>query len=387
MKTQKHISCLLIAGLLIFGSEVSFSQAHKPNSKHNLMAELKLQGGFLLSHHLELDAFQSHFSAYEFSIQRVTFGKSRWEAEYGYPLIGISIWHSNLGGFKAIGKAYAVYPFINFPIVQNEVQSLNFRLGLGIGYLTNCFHRTENYKNFAIGSHINVAASLFTEYRRKINKRMSISAGFGLTHLSNGSMKTPNYGLNILTLSVGISAYLSRPNPSLDKKVLPELYPFEFDGRRTFEIDFTLAVGTKDMSEQYGHKYMIYGGYLNLLKRVSYKSKIGLGADITYDASDKFILQLRDVSTENEFQISKIGVNIAYGLVLSRLSFLINAGMYVSGKERSEGDFYQRLGIRYLVLDNWFTSISLSAHLGKAEYIGFGLGYRLNIIYKRKIKH
>lgn len=387
MKTQKYIATLFIALLLLFSSMLSFSQAHKPNSKHNLMAELKLQGGFLLSHHLELDAFQSHFFAYELSIQRVTFGKNRWEAEYGYPLIGISLWHSNLGGFKSIGKAYAVYPFINFPIVQNEVHRLNFRLGLGIGYLTNRFHRTENYKNFAIGSHINVAASLFAEYRRKINKRLSFSLGFGLTHLSNGSMKTPNYGLNILTMSAGISAYLSRPNPSLDKKMLPELYPFEFDGRRAFEIDLTFATGTKDMSEQYGHKYMIYAGYLNLLKRITYKSKFGLGADLTYDASDKFILKLRDVTAENDFQISKIGINIAYGMVLSRLSLLINAGMYVSGKERSEGDFYQRLSMRYLVMNNWFTSISLSAHLGKAEYIGFGLGYRLNIIYKRKIKH
>ncbi len=385
-KHNIHIISLLTATLLL-GSNLSYSQAHRPNSKYNLMAEFKLEAGFLLSHHLELDVFQSHFPSFEFSIQRATNGKKRWEAEYGYQLIGISLWYSGLGGFEELGSAIAAYPFINFPLTANDQQSLNFRLGLGVGYLSNRFHRIDNYKNFAIGSHLNVAASLYVEYRRKINQRLSFSAGFGLTHFSNGSLKTPNYGLNILAATVGLSGYLSRPNPSLDKKILPELYPFEFDGRQSIGIDFTFSLGSKDMSEQYGEKYLIYAGYLNILKRVSYKSKIGIGGDFTYDGSDKYILADRGQEWSSEFQIMKIGVNVAYEMVMDRLSFMFNVGGYVSGKERSEGNFYQRLALRYLVYDEVFATLALSAHLGKAEYIGFGVGYKLDFIYKRKIKH
>jgi len=125
------------------------------------MAEAKIQYGFLMAHHLELEIYNAHFPAFEFSIERATWGKQHWETLYGYPLIGLSVWYSPLGGFKDLGSAIAVYPFINFPIVHDEVQQFNFRLGLGLGYLTNSYDRLDNYKNFAIGSNLNIAGSLY----------------------------------------------------------------------------------------------------------------------------------------------------------------------------------------------------------------------------------
>ncbi|HEY9115941.1 MAG TPA: acyloxyacyl hydrolase, partial [Bacteroidales bacterium] len=273
----------------LIGSVV-FGQARKPYSKSNLMAEMKVEYGFLLSHHLELDKFQSHFPAFEFSIEKQTHGRQQWEAEYAYPIIGISAWYSPLGGFEQIGSALAVYPFINFPLVKNDVQSLNFRLGVGVGYLTNYYQRIENYENFAIGSHLNVAGRLYFEYRRKLNRLMNVSAGLGLTHFSNGSIKNPNYGLNMITGTVSVSIFLQKPNPYYSRKVLPELYPFEFDGRKYLDVDFSFAVARKNMSEVYGQNFAVFGAYANLMKRVSYKSAFGIGLDLVYDGSDKYIL-------------------------------------------------------------------------------------------------
>ena len=223
------------------------SQPAKPATTHNLTAEIKLQYGLLMSHHLELDIFRSHFPAFEISLQKVTYGKYRWEAEYNYPLIGVSLWYSGLGGFPEIGSAIAVYPTINFPLFGDKKQSLNFKLGIGLGYLTNRFDRLKNYQNFAIGSHLNIAASLFFEYRNRISKMLTFTTGLGLTHFSNGTMKTPNYGLNILTASIGISSFLSNPNRSLNKKILPKLYPFEFDGRKYLSFEIAAAMAYKDM--------------------------------------------------------------------------------------------------------------------------------------------
>lgn len=363
------------------------SQPTKPASNHNLTAEIKLQYGLLMSHHLELDIFRSHFPAFEISLQKATYGKYRWEAEYDYPLIGISLWYSGLGGFPELGSAIAVYPTINFPLVRDNKQSLNFKLGIGLGYLTNRFDRIDNYKNFAIGSHINIAASLFFEYRKRLSKMMTFTTGLGLTHFSNGTMKTPNYGLNILTASVGISSYLSNPNRSLDKKILPKLYPFEFDGRKYLSFEVAAAMAFKDMSQQYGKSFYVFAAYTNIMARVSYKSKFGMGFDLTHDASDRIIYESRHAEVPDNLQITKIGINVAYELVMDRLTFLFNAGMYISGMERSESDLYQRLTLKYFITNKIYANMALSAHLGKAEYVGFGLGYQVKFIYKRKIKH
>ena len=351
------------------------------------MAEFKMEYGFLMSHHLELDIFRSHFTAFELSIQKATWGKYRWETMYGYPLIGMGVWYSPLGGYPELGSAIAVYPFINFPLFQGPKQSFNFRLGAGLGYLTNYFHPVDNYKNFAIGSHINMAGRLYFEYRRHISKMLTVSAGVGLTHFSNGSMKTPNYGLNIITATVSISSYLSRPNPHLKQKVLPELEPFEFDGKKTLDFDVGISGGFKDMSQEFGKKFGVIALYSNIFKQVSFKSKFGAGFDLTYDASDKFLLEWRNDTVKNNLQLLKPGISFAYELVFSKVSFVFNFGVFLAGKEMSEGAMYQRLTLKYLFVDNFFANISLNTNFGKADYIGFGIGYQLDFIYKRKIKH
>ncbi len=365
----------------------AISQPEKPGTVNNLTAEFNLQYGLLMSHHLELDAFRSHFTAFEINLQKATFGKHRWEAEYNYPLIGISLWYSGLGGFKEIGSAIAVFPTLNLPLIGNQSQSLNFKIGLGVGYLTNRFDRVYNYKNFAIGSHFNIAASLFIEYRHIISKMLTFTTGIGLSHFSNGSMKTPNYGLNILTVKIGVSSYLSNPNSTLSQKLLPKLYPFEFDGRKYLSIEFAMAAAFKDMSEQYGKKYYVLSAFANIMARISYKSKFGVGVDFTNDGSDKQVLKLKNINIVNNMQLTKIGVNAAYEIVMARLSVLMNLGLYISGMDRSEGETYQRFTLKYLAGERLFANIVLSTHLGRAEYVGFGVGYQLKFIYKRKIKH
>lgn len=384
MEKGKYI--IIIIFLLLVEVHL-ISQPSKPATANNFVAEVKLQYGQLWSHHLELDIFKAHFPAIEISLQKKTYGKHRWESEYYYPLLGINLWYSGIGGFDELGRAFAVYPSVNFPLVKNNDESLNFKLGVGVGYLTNKFDRLDNYKNFAIGSNINICASLFFEYRRRVSRMTTLTAGMGLTHFSNGSMKTPNYGLNIITGSIGVVSYLSHPNNSLNRKILPELYTYEFDGKKYLSFDISTAVAYKDMSEQYGESFYVYAFYTNLLARVSYKSKFGIGFDLTHDESDIVVLKNRNVEVKNNGEINKIGGNIAYELCMDRLSFLFNLGWYLKALDNSEGDVYQRLTLKYMISKKVFANMVLSAHLGKAEYVGFGIGWRTDFIYKRKIKH
>ena len=216
---------------------------------------------------------------------------------------------------------------------------------------------------------------------------MNVSAGFGLTHFSNGSTKNPNYGLNILTGTVSVSIYLKKPNPFYKKMILPELYPFEFDGKKFLDADFSFALARKNMTQLYGQNFMVFGGYANLMKRVSYKSAFGIGLDLVYDGSDKYILEWSGTPAENGWQLLKPGASVAYELIISQVSFLINFGFYLSGAERSEGAMYQRFSLRYRFSQHYFAQLALGTNFGKAEYVGLGLGYRLSFIYKRKIKH
>lgn len=395
----KYFGCFLILLSLIFDIapfNTIQAQPRPPLPSDNYQIEYRSHFGFFLHHHLELERFNAHFPSFELALQRSTFGRHRWETLYSYPTVGFSFFYSDMGGFEEIGEVFALYPFINFPINDNVNNRLNFRLGLGLGYLTNKYDPISNYKNFAIGSNINAAASLFLDYRKTLNSRITFIVAGGLTHFSNGSTKTPNYGLNMITLVAGLNIYLNRPNPYLDLKFLPVLRPFEYDNKKWFSIDVMQSFGTRDMSLQLGKRYYVSNTAVQIMFPLSLKGKLGMGFEVTYDDSDKGVLDQKAQIEgtpfyKNEFDLLKPGVSIAYEMVLSKTSFLFNLGFHLGGAEKSDGIAYQKAGMKYHFTDQFFGVIALTAHGGRADYIGYGIGYRWDYKYysrrdKRKFR-
>ncbi len=371
---------VLLFILIFFTSIINAQYKHKFRSS-NLLIQGKVHYGFLIPHHLEMHIFNAHFPAYEITLAKVTHGKSRWEYMYNYPVIGVSLWHSQLGNSQYFGSATALFPFINFPLIKTKKNTLAFRIGLGIGYIEKPFDRITNYKNIAIGSNINAAANFLLEYDMRINERLNCLLGIGFIHFSNGAIKTPNYGINIPTINAGLSYRLSKENPYLKRKLLPELYPFEFDGSRSIDLNVSFGVGIKDMMQEYNRRFYAYELSINLFKQLSFKSKLGLGFNFSYDGTDYFIHMKNKGEINSKVQIIRPGLHLAYEMLLSQLSFIFAIGGYYGGIEKGDGNIYEKAGIKYNITEKLFTHITLKAHGGRADYLALGLGYKFNIIY------
>lgn len=366
---------------------MSSMPVHAQNKKHkhigsNLMVEVKAGYGFLIPHRLEMEIFNAHFPSFELNISRKTDGQNRWEFMYGYPIVGVAYWYSNLGTSPYLGDAHAIYPYINFPITPNKPTRLYFRTGLGIGYLTKHFHRVDNYKNIAIGSSLNAAVSLSIELRSKLIDRLYLTGSVSFTHFSNGSMKTPNYGINIPAVNLGVVYKLSKENPYKKSKLMPELYPYEFDGKKFFQVQFGAGLGYKNMEAEIGGSYGVFAMYTNVLKQVSFKSRLGIGFDVSYDGTDKKMIETYgEEELESFWPVIKTGGTIAWELMMSKVSLVLNIGGYFSGAYEREGAIYEKLAIRYYFNQSLYASICLRANYARADYITFGAGYNLNIKY------
>jgi hypothetical protein len=347
--------------------------------------EGRINYGFLINHHLEMQIFNSHFPAFELNIGKETFGEYRWQRMYNYPFIGVSYWSSHLGNSPYLGVANAVFPYVNYPLIRKNKFEFNFRLGLGLAYLTKRFDRLTNYKYLAIGSHLNAAANLMFEYRWRFNPRMNAALGLALMHFSNGSTKTPNFGINIPSANLAIAYRLSKPNPYLTKKMLPELYEFEFDGKRSITLDLGATVAYKDMGNEYARTFMIYNLFGHVMKPVSFKSSFGIGMDLTLDKSDPFIAREKNLIFENDLQKIRVGVAGAYQLSMAKLSYMFNIGFYVSGKVRPSTSYF-KLGLHYDVTRQIFATLSLRSHFAQADFLGIGLGYKIPLYYYNQKK-
>jgi hypothetical protein len=227
---------------------------------------------------------------------------------------------------------------------------------------------------------VNAAVNLMFEIRWRPTPRLQVSGGLALMHFSNGSLKTPNYGINIPTANLAVAYRLTNANAYINRKLLPELTKFEFDGRKNIELDILGAFGMKDVSE-YGKRYYVYTLSGNVFKSVSYKSKVGIGFDFFYDQSDLHKAELQQIYLDRNSQILKPGASLGYQLNLSRTSFIFNLGFYLGGKMARAGASYYKVGMRVMLSRSVFASLALKTHFARADYIGLGLGYKLNLIY------
>ena len=376
-------ACILALILVLFLSGNVNAQkyfSHTLRTK-NIVLEGKVYYGWTLDHHIEITPYKRHYPAYEISLQKATSGRTRWEYMYNYPLIGIAYWYSDLGKTEPLGSAHAVFPYINFPLLGKKGFNIYFRLGVGLGYLTKKYDRYDNYENLAIGSHFNGNVNLLFEARFRLGKRLMASAGVSLVHFSNGGLKQPNYGLNIPSVNGAVAYRLTRENPYERRKLLPELYTFEFDGKRFLNFDLDIAFGLKDMQSMFGtgNRYLVTAIWGNMMWPVGYKGRLGWGFDVSYDDSDRKTLALQGTEVEHNIQLVKTGVNAAYELAFSRMAIMLNLGWQLTGLDTRDGYVYEKLALRYSFTRNLYSALTLKANYGKADFITLGVGYRFHI--------
>lgn len=353
----------------------------------NLAIETKLHYGFIYPQHLEMELFNAHFPAFELSIQQITYGKHKWERDYNYPLTGAAFFYSGLGNNPSLGQAFALMPFINFPLYRHKNFMAGFRLALGLGYITRPFDRIRNYKNLAIGSHLNAAVNLMLEARYRFNSYLTFSAGISLQHFSNGSLKLPNYGLNAPLVNVGIAVHPFKANQNIDDRYFAPTDPYEAIVYKIMEFNIGGLVGYKNMMAVFGQNYIVSHVYGNTFFRISKISKAGFGIDLSYDPSQIKVLEMAGTPVDNKLKIIRPGLNGSYQLFLSRAGFIFNLGYYLGGAERSNGPFYEKFAFQYNFSRDFFATVMLKVHWGRADYIGWGLGYKFDVRYgKRTIR-
>lgn len=370
---------------LLFGleaqSQSGYSKTKVQSFKHkkfrsNIQIEPRLYYGFIINHHTELEPFNAHIPAFEVSIIKDTYGRKYWERIHNYPYLGISFFYSTLADHPAVGQAMAIYPFITFPIIKDKNDFLGFRLGLGLSYLTKTFDPLENYKNIAIGSHMNVAVNLMVEYRRQLNEMTSLSAGVSLIHFSNGSTASPNYGLNLPMVSLALSKRISKPNDQIAMR-RASIPPFSYKDNKIYIFNIMGAYASKNMGNVFGESYDVYLASANALKYFNEISALGFTFDFSWDGSHQAMLERRGIIDPSFITVMRPGIAPTYEMSISKIILNFGVGFYWGGKEKSDGDIYEQLSLKYLFYKNIFAGVTLRAHGARAAFVSWGLGYRL----------
>ena len=245
---------------------------------------------------------------------------------------------------------------------------LNCKFGLGIGWVQKPFNVQTNYKDLVIGSHLNDCMNLQVLSGVQIEKHTYLHIGFSLTHFSNGNIKLPNLGLNIPALSAGVE-YSFSAQPKMIKKFVPPLK------KKWYYYLFTFAA-VKQTHPLEGPLHLVNLMSFEMMKDFSYTGRYGAGINLTYD---------RALSTEVPnsatfaFDESKLKLEAsiygAYEYVIGNLSIPMQLGLYLYNNYRVS-KIYETIGIKYRLASHWIAGMLLKTHLGNADFIQWGVGYK-----------
>ena len=355
--------------LVTFGSICNAAQPQSQRSFPSWRIASSIHTGFLIHHHNNMYVLSERRPyAAELLLTKRTYGDKDWHSFFGYPEYGVSLMMFDFGSPTYLGKAYGMYPFMNF-FLSNIDKRLNIAVKVGGGavYVDKIFDRRTNYKNVTISTHLNALLSLQFNAHVRITDELSAFTGAGLTHFSNGTIKKPNAGLNFITFNAGLGYAFGDIRPLISTETAEAFV-------RKWNYRMYLSGGIKEIAPIGGNKYLTSGLSLELSRKHRSFTRFGGTLDVLYDSSDYVSLQNEDIS---RLQTVKTGLAAGYELMFGKLSAIVQTGVYLYAKNTENGITYQRLALRYAVNTKANIHFGLKTQLGQADYIELAYGHKI----------
>lgn len=358
---------------------INYQQGLSQNlfSKKQLYVEGFYHYGIVAPHHDYIAYFvNERVKGFQINVGYYTIGNKYWNKDYNYPRIGIGFYKSGLGNKAIYGELNALYMYFDrsFLNLKNRVNIGN-KIAFGVGHISKTFDLYSNNLNVVIGSKYNVFIQYNLESSVRVSPMLKLKMGISLMHTSNGSIKQPNNGLNLVTSFVGLQYSLSDQSENLMTSI-----PKNADTTK-HQFLVTSSFGWKSISRLHAYEYPVYGISFEYSRKVSNTSWLGLSLTGYLDKSIKkeFEIQLYPDSTVNSSVYQSLALNTSYELRAGRLAFILQPGIYIKYSFKPYGIITNKMGLRYYFKYNLVGSMSIKSHwVAKADFIEWGLGYRFN---------
>ncbi|MCA1764257.1 MAG: acyloxyacyl hydrolase [Cryomorphaceae bacterium] len=301
--------------------------------------------------------------------EKETVGKNPWEEVFGYPTYGIGLFYTTLGNDEIHGRELAVFPYMKFRILGKEKLNLSGLMGLGLGYVTKSYDPERNPFNVVIGSKFNIhfQASLLVRYQ--LINSVSLDAGLGFAHFSNGNTAEPNIGINNATMTAGIAYRLSEKSPQIKNEFLPM--------KKSWFWEAGVTLGSKSTRSLQQSRHMVFAATADVWKPLTRVVSVGIGPDVFYDtAAETELLGRPNEQYQSSDQLSS-GIHASVAFRYGKFRLIIQTGAYLLKENAVIDDFiYNRAMMRFDASKRIFVHFAMKSHLHILDYPELGIGYR-----------
>ncbi|MCK9207646.1 MAG: acyloxyacyl hydrolase [Salinivirgaceae bacterium] len=322
--------------------------------------------GRLIAHHADMKHLsQQPYVGNELRLGFQTTGSQYWQQLLKYPTFGVGL-YSGYFNNKIVGNPMALFGFMEMPFKRFGHAALSTSWSAGCTFNINEYDSITNPLNNAIGTDLNVYIDFSLLYKQQFKNNWEWGGGIKFQHFSNGAIKYPNYGLNMVTLQATLSFMMGKPFAGFQTGSPEPIV-------KKYEIYVFEGVGWcgKNMAEP-NVKYFNNSLSLGYNYRINQKRMIGFGADVFYNEENSENFVGREMSTQD--YVSYAGF-LSTDLLANKFRMSVQLGFYLYKPVDYWLPFYERVALRYYFVPWAFANVSLKAHAAKAQYVEYGIGW------------
>ncbi len=372
MKEQGYkviFTFIILCSFSAFTSKTIFAQTL---TLDNYFLGTELSQGAIFKHSQEVAHISNaNPSSIEIHLRHRFTGKELWESRLNYPSAGWFLGYTDMNNPEVLGEAFHLGTYMAFPLIRKNRAEFEFRIGTGITYVTKKFDLENNRKNTLYSTDFSGLGYVRFHFNYELSQRCFASGGFGLSHFSNASTKLPNLGANILAANIGLYYKLNSKELIQTKPEKSEEVP-----QNKYLLNIGIGSGIKSTFPISDKRYGIY----TLMIQGERKNK-GLGSwlfgiDLNKNTSlrDELEFLFPEQVFKNDYRAAVLG---GYSLNLGKLSGLAQVGVYLYSPVDPPRPFYQKIGFRYRVFEDFALGLNLKAHGGVADFVEYVLTYKI----------
>jgi hypothetical protein len=346
-----------------------------------------VNNGQAILNHIDENGYQikriQAFSA-EYGWQML--GKKDWHQICNFPRAGIGVQFLHIANRDELGHPVSVYAFYDGNYFRKKNFSVTNRLSLGAALGTKKYNPADKLPSDIFSTNLNAFVELGVGMNIRLNNFIFLEPGIRLTHFSNGNMREPQKGLNIVSYSLGVVSNMrSTVSEPVRKYIAPCLHRHEilgYIGMAPRQVQF-YDKENNNPYETFGLNFLMANLHLGYNYEISQRVKLGGGVDLFYDGTNGQVSLLEsgipgmDVIAFKDKM--KLSLFVGAESVIERLSILITLGYVVAETKFActSPSFQQRLGFKYHFLDDVFAGINVRANKFRvAEAFEFNVGMR-----------
>jgi len=299
-----------------------------------------------------------------------------WHALHQFPSYGAGmgkIWFQPPDNI--VGNPVTAYIFYQEPVLRFHQSSFSLELKMGLASNWKPYNAISNPDQKVIGSSVTGYGGVRINYSHQLSDHVGLMLGAGLDHFSNGRMRSPNRGLNLIGVQVALNYTVNPPHRENSRSVqipTPE-HPIRYE---LYTIGSLGLVTTfAEMNDR--NFYRLAGSFsVDGARHYSLRGKYGIGLDWTYDESLEVLYKTNHPAEAAPFSaLNWYGIHGSHEYLIHRWTIVTQAGINLK-EVGDKGLWYGRLGVRYDLSRSLFVRLGLRVYGSVvSDFIEWGAGY------------